>query len=81
MYSVGVILEVTTENAVTALIVRCTDNEGNTNINFNKLNLVDIAERCTTISFVVGTITNMLLEHNIPHNLLITANETYIFPR
>ena len=44
---------------------------------------VDIGEIYSSLSFVAGAITNILLEKNIPHNLIISdkGKTIYIIPR
>ena len=67
----GVIIEELPEYPVKSLAIRPYD------IN------ADIGDIYSSLSFVAGAITNILLEKNIPHNLLISDKGTtiYIIPR
>ena len=44
---------------------------------------VDLSEIHTSLAYVAGTITNLLLDKNIPHNILISnqGKNIFIIPR
>jgi len=71
MYSAGVIFEELTEYPVKTLALRP--------LNPND----DIGDIYSSLSFVAGAITNLLLDSNIPHNILVSDKGTciYISPR
>eukprot|EP01016_Furgasonia_blochmanni_P003727 TRINITY_DN11462_c0_g1_i2.p1 TRINITY_DN11462_c0_g1~~TRINITY_DN11462_c0_g1_i2.p1 ORF type:complete len:387 (-),score=63.45 TRINITY_DN11462_c0_g1_i2:114-1274(-) len=71
MYSVGVIFEEIPEYPVRTLVLSPANKEA------------DIGDIFSSLSFVAGTVTERLLQNNVPHNILFSdkGNTVYIFPR